>query len=193
MDKYTITTTAKDIENVLDRTRKLGNIPMQLQYDILHTIKSLTAKLDSLRKAYAVTNESWKKLAEENEELKKINKRYDQDRINNQQLWGEACTDVLELQQENEQLRQREVINIKAMEDIKKYLHNEDYGSAWTVVKELLSATAPEYHNPEDVKALKMAREAIQGWMSGEIVTAKSMVTTFREAIFAIDALGVGE
>jgi FtsZ-binding cell division protein ZapB len=70
MDKYTIKITTKDIDDVLDRTRKISNIPMQLQYDILHTIEFLTAELDSLRKAYAVTNESWKKLAGENEQLR---------------------------------------------------------------------------------------------------------------------------
>ena len=44
---------------------------------------------------------------EEIKELNAQNKEYDQDRINAQGLWAEACADVMKLQQENEQLRQQ--------------------------------------------------------------------------------------
>jgi hypothetical protein len=49
--------------------------------------------------------------------------------------------------------------------------------------------TVVEYHNPEDVKALKMAREALDMALNMDGYPG----CTYDRAIAAIDALGVGE
>lgn len=42
--------------------------------NLIDEINNLTAERDSLRKAYAVTNESWKELKGENEQLRQVSK-----------------------------------------------------------------------------------------------------------------------
>lgn len=128
-------------------------------------IESLTAELDTLHKAYAVTNESWRKLAVENEQLR-------QERApSTYSLFPECVSCTLP-----------KIGTCTIAGDCKSCSNPEVNKQGYTVA---------EYHNPEDVRALMIAKDALvhnMPWPAGTQEYRESM-----DAIAAIDALGVGE
>jgi len=138
-------------------------------------------------------------LTAENEQLREY-----KNHIDNRHL-----DDVLKLQHENEQLRQeRAVLRDFVLDLIRRFEETapDNNGTRRLVVDRIFLIEArsaildkvPEYHNPEDVKALKMAREALNSvvWecTSKELDIGESTFYITSDAMIAIDkALGVGE
>jgi predicted nuclease with TOPRIM domain len=131
--------------------------------------------------------------------LQQENEQYNQDRINAQGLWAEACEDVIKLQQENEQLRAQVARMRDVLDELTSeldYAHLLENGIEWDKHKskifdgalELLKNIPADYHNPADVEALRKAREALT-IVSDYYSNVLNMAAwkTVKEALAAID------
>jgi len=129
-------------------------------------IEALQQELDSLQKCYAVTNENWKKLQQENEQLRCDNM--------NSEMNLEHMTDLYE-QLQAQAARMREALEIaesrfKVIEQATEYVKPgtgvwHTVGIALQEIQQFyktISGTPVAYHNPADVVALKQARGALE-------------------------------
>jgi predicted glycoside hydrolase/deacetylase ChbG (UPF0249 family) len=166
------------VKQIKQRLVDGADVGVYVAIQLCDTIESLTTEVEGLR--------------QENEDTKRQLKQRDAMNTNQAETIGQ-------LRQREAQYRELLELFVKALSEYGS--HHSTAPHPWELLapaKQILSAPAPEYHNPADVAALKQAREAIAEHID-DIVHMQAYSTMIpdlrrlRAALKAIDVLGAGD